>query len=156
MALTVYRIVNACKGASALDRAIEAIVGMIGRFDGKDATSYLEAYQAKMVMRNIPKDMLLAGFPRMAMSGIHAEVLKVRADSQTWEEFEGQLLKKYGLDDALWLSKRDFVEWVETPEKRRNALVLFREFEERFTCLSALDRSYWTQVVSYCSLNWWM
>ena len=28
----------------ALDRAIEAIVGRIGHFSGKDATSYLEAY----------------------------------------------------------------------------------------------------------------
>ena len=75
------------------------------------------------------------------MPGIHAEVLEVQAKSQTWEEFEGRLLEKYGLDDALRLSKRDFMEWVETPEKGRNALVLLWEFEERFARLSALD---WT------------
>ena len=39
-------------------------------------------------------------------------------------EFEGRLLEKYGLDDVLRLSKRDFMEWVETPEKGRNASVL--------------------------------
>ena len=33
------------------------------------------------------------------------------------------------------------MEWVETPEKGRNALVLLREFEERFVRLSALDRT---------------
>ena len=35
------------------------------------------------------------------MSSIHVEVLEVRAESRTWEEFEGRLLEKYGLDDAL-------------------------------------------------------
>ena len=40
---TVDRIVSACEGTSALNRAIGAIVGMIGRFGGKDVTSYLEA-----------------------------------------------------------------------------------------------------------------
>mgnify|MGYP000090671109 FL=1 len=33
------------------------------------------------------------------------------------------------------------MEWVETPEKGRNALVLLWEFEERFARLSALDRT---------------
>ena len=74
MASAVDRIVS---GTGALDRAIEAIVGTIGWFGWKDATSYLEAYRAKMVMRDIPVDRQLAEFPRVAMSGIHAEVLKV-------------------------------------------------------------------------------
>ena len=65
----------------------------------------------------------------------------MRAESRTWEEFEGRLLEKYGLDDALRLSKRDFMEWVETPDKGRNASVLLREFEERFARLSVLDRT---------------
>ena len=40
MASVVDRIVSAREGTCALDKAIEAI----GRFGGKDATSYLEAY----------------------------------------------------------------------------------------------------------------
>ena len=56
MASAVDRIVSACEGTCALDRAIEAVVGTIGRFNGKDATSYLEAYRAEMVMRDIPED----------------------------------------------------------------------------------------------------
>ena len=141
MASAVDRIVSAREGTCALNRPIEAIVSAIGRFSWKDATSYLEAYQAEMVMRDIPKDKRLDGFPRVATPGIHAEVLEVRAESRTWEEFEGRLLEKYGVDDVLRLSKWDFMEWVETPEKGRNASVLLREFEERFARLSALDRT---------------
>jgi hypothetical protein len=141
MASVVDRIVSAHEGAGALDKAIEAVVGTIGRFGGKDATSYLEAYRAKMVMRDIPEDRRLAGFPRVVMSSIHAEVLEVQAESWTWEEFEGRFLEKYGLDYVLRLSKRDFMEWVETPGKGRSASALLREFEERFARLSALDRA---------------
>jgi hypothetical protein len=46
MASAVDRIVSAREGTGALDRAIEAVVGTIGRFSGKNATSYLEAYRA--------------------------------------------------------------------------------------------------------------
>ena len=60
MASALDRIVSAREGTGALDRAIEEIVGMICRFSGKDATSYLEAYQAEMVIRDIPEDRRLA------------------------------------------------------------------------------------------------
>ena len=101
MAATVDWIVSAHEGTCTLDRAIEAIVGTIGRFCGKDAMSYLEAYQSQMMMRDILEDRQIAGFPLVAMLGIHAEVLEVRAESKTWDEFEGRLLEKYGLDDVL-------------------------------------------------------
>ena len=70
-----------------------------------------------------------------------AEVLEVLARCQAWVELEGRLLEKYGYDDSLRLSKRDFMAWVESPGKRRNASVLLQEFEQRFARLSALD---WT------------
>ena len=56
MASTVDRIVSAREGTCALNRAIEVVVGTIGRFSGKDATRYLEAYRAEMVMRDIPEE----------------------------------------------------------------------------------------------------
>ena len=60
VAAIVDRIVSAREGTGTLDRAIEAIVGTIGRFSGRDVTSYLESYRAEMVMRDIPEDRLLA------------------------------------------------------------------------------------------------
>ena len=44
MATTMDRIVNDLERTGALDRAIEVIASTIGRFGGKDVTSYLEAY----------------------------------------------------------------------------------------------------------------
>ena len=62
--IPINRLVSGCEGMRALDRAIEATVDKIGRFNGKDATSYLEAYRAEMQMRDIPEDRWLTGFPR--------------------------------------------------------------------------------------------
>ena len=55
MASAVDRIVSAREGTGALDRAIEVVVGTIGRFSGKDATIYLASYWAEMFMRDIPE-----------------------------------------------------------------------------------------------------
>ena len=77
IAVAVDRIVNSWEGTSTLDRAIEAIVDMIGRFNGKDVTSYLEAYRAKMIMRDILVDRQLPGFPQVVTPSIHMEELEV-------------------------------------------------------------------------------
>ena len=85
------------------------------------------------------------------MRSIHTEVLEVRAESRTWEEFKGRVLEKYGLDDALQLSKRDFMDWVESPGKGRNASALLREFEEQFARLRRSTEPSWTRAGSCCS-----
>ena len=72
MAVAVDRLVSAREGIGTLDRVIELIVGTIGRFGGKNATSYLEAYRAEMIMRDIPEDRRLSGFPQVVTPSIHA------------------------------------------------------------------------------------
>ena len=79
MMVAVDRLVSAREGTGTLDRAIKSIVGMIGRFGGKNATSYLEAYRAEMIMRDIPEDKRLCRFPWVVSASIHAKVLEVQA-----------------------------------------------------------------------------
>ena len=97
------------EGTDAVDRAIEAVIGTIGRFSGKDATSYLASYRALMVMRDIPEERRLAGFPRLAMSasmrrcsryGLRAgprKILKVASSKNTG------LMMRFGfLSETSW------------------------------------------------------
>ena len=65
MVVVVDLLVSAHEGTSALDGAIEATIDKITRFNGKDATSYLEVYRVEMQMRNIPEDRRLTAFPRV-------------------------------------------------------------------------------------------
>ena len=125
MAVVVDWLVSTHEGTCALYRAIESIIGTIGWFGGKNATSYLEAYWCEMVMRDIPVDRRLTGFPWVVSPSIHAEVLEVEGAWQNWEEFEGRLLERYKFDDSLRLSKREFLEWCDNPGKGRNTSTLF-------------------------------
>ena len=110
MVAAVDRLVSAREGTGALDRAIESIVSTIGQFCRKNAMSYLEAYRSEMIMRDIQVDKRLSGFPRVVSLSIHAEVFKVQTAFRNWEEFEGRLLEKYGYEDSLRLSKREFMD----------------------------------------------
>ena len=61
MAVAVDQLVNARESFVGLNRAIEKIVGTIGRFNGKNDTNYLEAFKAEMLMRDIPEDRMTHG-----------------------------------------------------------------------------------------------
>ena len=124
MAVVVDCLVSAREGASALDWAIEATISKIGRFGGKDATSYLEAYKSEMQMRDIPEDSRLAGFPRVVTPLIHAEVVEIQAGCRDWAEFSEEVLEKYSYDDSLRLSRKDFMDWVNIPDNGQNASTL--------------------------------
>ena len=129
------------KKASLVNRTIETVVNTMGRLNERDATSYLNAYKAEMLMQNIPEDRRLTRFPRVVTPSIHAQVLEIQADCRNWEEFKERLFEKYGLDDSLRISKRDLMEWVELPGKGRNTTTLLQEFEKHFVRLSALDKT---------------
>ena len=101
MAVAVDRLVSACEGASALDKAIEATVDKIGRFSGKDATSYLEAYKSEMQMRDISEDRRLVGFPRVVTPSIHTGMIEIQAGCRDWVDFAEQVLEMYSYDDSL-------------------------------------------------------
>ena len=151
VAAAVDRIVNTREAIGTLDK----VVGTICRFSGRDTTSYLESYMAEMVMRDIPEDRRLAAFPCVATLGIYTEVLEVQAECPTWGKFKARLLEKYELDDALYLWKWDFMEWVETLE-RRGMCRRFYGSSRNVSCGSRrLTGQYWTQATSYCLLKQW-
>ena len=129
MAEAVDRLVSAREGTSAL-----ATVDKIGRFNGKDATSYLEAYKSKMQMRHIPEHRRLTGFPWIVTSSIHAEV---QAGCRDWADFAEQIL--YSFDDLLRLLKRR--SWIGLASLAKVGTHL-RSF--RNSSLGSCISSYWT------------
>ena len=56
-------------------------------------------------------------------------------------EFAEEVLERYNYDDSLRLSRKDFMDWVNSPDKDQNASTLLQEFESRFARLSRLDRT---------------
>ena len=56
------------------------IVDMVGRFNGRDVTSYLEAYKAEILMPDILEDRRLSRLPQVVTLSIQTEVLEMQAD----------------------------------------------------------------------------
>ena len=127
MAVSIDHLLSARE--SALDTAIDATVDKIGRFSGKDATSYLEAYRSEMQMRNILEDSLMNGFPWVLLLSIHTKMIEIQAGYCDWADFAKRVLEWYSYDDSIWLSKKDFMDWVDSSGKGRNASALLQEFE---------------------------
>ena len=92
---------------------------------------------------DILEDRRLARFPRVITPSIHVEVLEVQVNCRNWSDFEEQLLERYDFDESHWLSKKEFIDWAESPNKAQNTSVLLLEFEKRFSRLSTLD---WTML----------
>ena len=141
MVAAMDRMMQERDNTTGLDRAIETVVGTMGRFDGKDVSRYLEGYRAEMLMRDVTAAKRLNSFARVVTPSLYGEILEMIAESGFWEEFETRLLEKYGLDDSLRISKKDLMDWVELPGKGRNTTTLLQEFEKRFARLSTLDRA---------------
>ena len=80
MAVVVDHLVNAQESTSGLKRAMETVVAMTGQFNGKDVTTYLEAFKDETLMRNVLEEKWLSVFPQVVMPSIHVDVLKMQAD----------------------------------------------------------------------------
>ena len=118
MAVIVDCLMNASESSASLNRVIKNMVGSTSQFSGKEVTNYLDAYKAKMLMRNISEERQLNGFAKVVAPSIHIEVLVIQADCCDWGEFKEWLLKRYNLDNSLRLST-DLMDWVKLPEKGR-------------------------------------
>ena len=84
------------------------------------------------------EDRGLIVFPRVVMSSIHAEVLEVQAGCRDWADFAERILERYSFDNSLRLSKKAFMDWVDSLGKGRNALALRQERIKRVTTNTSL------------------
>ena len=132
------QLMHAGESTVGLNRAIETIVVASGCFNKKGISRYLEAYQAKMLMRDISKAKQLTDFARVVTLSIHMEILELQANSCKWEVFERGLFERYGLDNSLRLSKKYPMDWIKLPRKERNTIVILHEFERHFVHLKLM------------------
>ena len=113
-------------------QSIETVIGTSGQFNGKDVLCNLEAYKAKMLMRDNPVVRSLSGFSRVVVLSVHTKILEMQVESRECEEFERRLQEEYGFNDSRKLTKKGLMDWCTTKVPQ--------EFEKRCVLLSTLDR----------------
>ena len=72
-------------------RAVECVVERVGRFNGDDVPSYMQAYNEEMDAQGVEDALRLEFFCRIAAPRIHAKVKELGEALNSWEAFEEEL-----------------------------------------------------------------
>ena len=124
----------------AAQQAVERVVRLVGRFDGKEVPNFLRAYDAEMTGMGVDEATRLEFFRRTAAASKYEEVKELQEAHESWESFEGALMEAYGCAESEVRGRREFDRWVASARRHRNAMEAFREFEDRFSQLSEWER----------------
>ncbi|KAL3688940.1 hypothetical protein R1sor_015249 [Riccia sorocarpa] len=92
-----------------------------------------------MDVNRVPEDEMVRSFELAVTRELreHVKVL-IAASGNNWEQFSRAMREQYFLEDAVRVTKRSFLEWVEQLDKRLPAPVLLREFNTRYSQLTSL------------------
>ena len=124
----------------AAQQAVERVVRLVGRFDGKEVPKFLRAYDAEMTGMGVDEATRLEFFRRAAAASKYEEVKELQEAHESWESFEGALMEAYGCAESEVRGRREFDRWVASARRHRSAIEAFREFERRFSQLSEWER----------------
>ena len=84
---------------------------------------------------------------------IHMEDVEIQAGYRNWADFTEKVLERYNYNGCLRLLRKDFMDWVNSPDKGQNASTLLQEFELRFAQHSRFDQTVSKRARSYFSLH---
>lgn len=116
-------------------KALRAVIGKMGRFDGKNITGFLRTYTCEMEIYQVPEVRMIESFDLAVVPEIRERVRELHGEMlvNTWPRFEERLREEYFDEDTERVSKRAFLEWVEQqPGKSMGPNELLREFEKKF------------------------
>ena len=124
-------------------KALQALVGKSGRFDGKNITKYLREYLQVMELHRVKEFSRISSFELATVPELRGRIsnlmqLKAYTD---WEGFTSMLKEEFFDDDVERVTKRSFLEWIDTePGKTMSPTEVLREFEKRYCQLTQVER----------------
>ena len=130
-------------GGQSSTKALKGIVDKIGRFDGKDITSFLRVYLCEMEVHQVPEDRMVETFGLAVVPEIRERIREIIEDEAvtSWAIFEERLRDEYFDEDSERITKRSFLDWVEKqPGNGIGPNELLREFEKKYSQLPMAER----------------
>ena len=125
---------------ASIDKAVDNILARVGIFEGMNLTRFLKIYNEEMLKRGVSEAAKINGFSRVATIGLQERIQELQREHHTWANFERALLNEYNLNDMSRMTRRAFMDWVES-DKHFSVLEVLKEFSERFDQLNIRDRN---------------
>ena len=125
---------------ASIDKAVDNILARVGIFEGMNLTRFLKIYNEEMLKRGVDEASKINSFSRVCAIGLQERIQELQRENQTWTTFERALLNEYNLNDMSRMTRRAFMDWVES-DKHLSVLEVLKEFSERFEQLNVRDRN---------------
>ena len=95
-------------------KAVDNILARVGIFKGMKLTRFLKISNEEMLKRGVDEASKINSFSRVCAIGLQERIHELQMENQTWTTFERVLLNQYNLNDMSWMTRRDFMDWVES------------------------------------------
>ncbi|KAL3685686.1 hypothetical protein R1sor_003708 [Riccia sorocarpa] len=126
-------------------KALESCVQKMGRFVGREISQYLREYRCAMEMYLVSDTETIANFELVSEPELRDRIREIARRYLTipggWESFERAMREEYLDEDSDRITRRTFLDWIETQPGRTLGLSeLKREFERRYSQLPLRER----------------
>ena len=130
-------------GSHEATKALKGVVDKVGRFEGKNISSFLRAYVCEFEVHQVEEGRMMQTFDLAVVPEIRERIQEIREDANvtSWATFEERLRDEYFDEDSERMSKKSFLDWVEQqPGSEMGPSELLREFERKFIQLPLAER----------------
>ena len=99
---------------ASIDKAVDNILAGVGIFEGINLTRFQKIYNEEMLKCGVDEAGKINSFSRVAAIGLQQRIQELQREHQTWATFERVLLNEYNLNDMSRMTRRAFMDWVES------------------------------------------
>ncbi|KAL3688736.1 hypothetical protein R1sor_015045 [Riccia sorocarpa] len=125
-------------------KALESCVQKMGRFAGREISRYLLEYRCAVEMYSVSETERIANFELVSEPELRDRIRELARRlifPGGWKSFERAMREEYLDEDSERITRRTFLDWIETQPGRTLGLSeLKREFERRYSQLPLRER----------------
>ncbi|KAL3689956.1 hypothetical protein R1sor_016265 [Riccia sorocarpa] len=126
-------------------KALESCVQKMGRFVGREVSHYLREYRCAMEMYSVSDTETIANFELVSEPELRDRIREIARRYLIipggWESFERAMREEYLDEDSDRITRRTFLDWIETQPGRTLGLSeLKRELKRRYSQLPLRER----------------
>ena len=92
-----------------VEKVVDRIVEIMGQFNGRNITEFLDAYKREMIQRNIYEARQISSFKRVVANNVQRWVIELQEGKTKWFEFDNGPSPRRE-DNVVRVRNRGFVE----------------------------------------------
>ena len=140
MMAIVEQMMSSRDNDASVEKALERVVEIEGRFDGRNITKFLDAYKREMNQMDVSEARQISSFKRVVTNNIQRRVIELQEGRTTWSDFEKVILAEFATEDLSRMTRHVLMKWIEKKNKKMSASRVYNEFDQMFNRLPTADQ----------------